>query len=141
MSRTYPLLRQLTGTLVLAVSEQFDNAALIWCETADTTVSIKLFNGIDLAEDRTYPETSLTISRTKAVLLLRWPLVLDTRGLTTLASVFCRIASHTLAHRVLAMNIKSLSPVRVSFLSLQLCPSSCRQSCDEDPPRGETGLG
>jgi hypothetical protein len=29
---TYPLLGQFTGTLVLAVSEKFDNTALIWCE-------------------------------------------------------------------------------------------------------------
>lgn len=37
----------------------------------------------------TYPETSLTISRTKAVRLLRWPLVRETRGLATRAVVFC----------------------------------------------------
>jgi len=36
----------------------------------------------------TYPETSLTISLTKAVFLLKWPLVLLTLGLTTRASVF-----------------------------------------------------
>ena len=29
---TYPLLGQLTGTLVLTVSEKFDNTALIWCK-------------------------------------------------------------------------------------------------------------
>lgn len=71
VSRTYPLLRQLTGTLVLAVSEQFDNAALVRCETADTTVSTHIIGYVDFGENRTYPETSLTISRTKAVLLLR----------------------------------------------------------------------
>lgn len=35
---TYSLLGQLTGTLVLAVTEEFDNATLIWCES----VSIEL---------------------------------------------------------------------------------------------------
>lgn len=29
----YSLLRELTGTLVLGVTDQFDNAALIWCKT------------------------------------------------------------------------------------------------------------
>lgn len=43
---------------------------------------------------RTYPETSFTISRTKAVLLLRWPFVLEIRGLTSRRSVFCRADSN-----------------------------------------------
>jgi len=30
---TEPLLSQLTRTLVLAVSEEFDNTTLVWCET------------------------------------------------------------------------------------------------------------
>jgi hypothetical protein len=37
---------------------------------------------------KTYPATSLTTSRTKAVRLLRWPLVRETRGLTTRGVVF-----------------------------------------------------
>ena len=37
---------------------------------------------------RTHPATSLTTSLTKAVLLLRWPFVLETLGLTTRAVVF-----------------------------------------------------
>jgi hypothetical protein len=32
-SKTYPLLGQLTRTLVLAVSEKFDNTTLIWCQS------------------------------------------------------------------------------------------------------------
>ncbi len=32
---TYPLLSQLSRSLVLAVSQQFDNTSLIWCETGD----------------------------------------------------------------------------------------------------------
>jgi len=32
-NKTYSLLCELTGTLVLAVAEKFDNAALVWCET------------------------------------------------------------------------------------------------------------
>lgn len=38
---TEPLLRQLTGTLVLAVSEEFDHAALIWCKTV-LTLDLKI---------------------------------------------------------------------------------------------------
>jgi hypothetical protein len=30
---TYPLLGQLTRTLVLAVSEEFDNTTLVWCKS------------------------------------------------------------------------------------------------------------
>jgi hypothetical protein len=30
---TEPLLRQLTRTLVLAVSEEFDDSALVWCKS------------------------------------------------------------------------------------------------------------
>jgi len=32
---TKPLLRQLTGTLVLAVSEQFNDTTLVWCEASN----------------------------------------------------------------------------------------------------------
>lgn len=34
-----PLLRQLTGTLVLAVTEQFDDATLIWRKSTDQWIS------------------------------------------------------------------------------------------------------
>lgn len=37
---------------------------------------------------KTHPATSLTMSLTKAVRLLRWPLVRETRGLTTRGVVF-----------------------------------------------------
>jgi len=36
----------------------------------------------------TYPETSFTISRTKAVRLLKWPLVREIRGLDSRGVVF-----------------------------------------------------
>lgn len=36
----------------------------------------------------THPATSLTTSRTKAVLLLRWPFILETLGLETRGVVF-----------------------------------------------------
>lgn len=39
--------------------------------------------------DRTYPETSLTISLTKAVRLLKWPFVREMRGLNSRGVVFC----------------------------------------------------
>jgi hypothetical protein len=42
--KTYPPLGQLTGTLVLAVSEQFDDSALIWGETIQTQSSEPRFN-------------------------------------------------------------------------------------------------
>jgi hypothetical protein len=42
--KTYPPLGQLTGTLVLAVSEQFDDSALIWGETIQTQLSEARFN-------------------------------------------------------------------------------------------------
>lgn len=92
---TYPLLGELTGTLVLAISEQFDDTALIWSKTvlARPSESFIISPAQKTSLISTYPETSLTISRTKAVLLLRWPFVLETRGLTTLASVFCTRAT------------------------------------------------
>ena len=31
--RTYSLLSQLTGTLVFAVAEEFDNTTLVWCKS------------------------------------------------------------------------------------------------------------
>lgn len=117
---TYPLLSQLTGTLVLAVSEKFDNTTLIWCKTILCQSQFPLL----LRRIGAYPETSLTISLTKAVRLLKWPLVLETRGFTTLASVFC-------THQV--------SPSS-SFTNKRLCPSSSFfRERNEDPPRGETG--
>lgn len=43
---------------------------------------------------QTHPATSLTTSLTKAVRLLRWPLVRETRGLTTRGVVFCSLTKH-----------------------------------------------
>jgi hypothetical protein len=86
--RTYPLLSQLTGTLVLAVAEEFDDTTLVWGKTIHTGPLATMAPLRGGWRGRTYPATSLTISRTKAVLLLRWPLVRETRGLTTRASVF-----------------------------------------------------
>lgn len=40
------------------------------------------------AVQSTYPETSFTISRTKAVRLLKWPLVREIRGLDSRGVVF-----------------------------------------------------
>ncbi len=74
-----PLLRQLSRPLVLAVAQEFDDAALVGCEavtqkpvspqnsSTDHNADVLLVYGV------TYPETSRTISRTNAVLLLRWP--------------------------------------------------------------------
>jgi len=33
--RTYSFLSELTCALVLAVAEEFDDAALVWCETGE----------------------------------------------------------------------------------------------------------
>jgi hypothetical protein len=91
---TYPLLGQLTRTLVLAIAEEFDNTTLVRGKTVQWQVSrgpsSRSFTIIPVrSNDATYPETSLTISLTNAVRLLKWPLVLLTLGLTTRASVFC----------------------------------------------------
>lgn len=111
----YPLLGELTGTLVLAVSEQFDNSALVGGEAGDAKLaccnvfkqifqilSMERRNNATVPSSRfwtapstdrsvdpssrmrhppdpnsalkkisTYPATSLTTSRTKAVRLLR----------------------------------------------------------------------
>lgn len=40
--KTYPLLGQLAGALVLAVSEQFDDTTLIWCETKQAMLEYPL---------------------------------------------------------------------------------------------------
>jgi hypothetical protein len=82
---TYPLLGQLTRTLVLAVSEEFDNTTLVWCKSIPS-LAIASINWP--SAEVTYPETSLTISLTNAVFLLKWPLVRLILGLTTRASVF-----------------------------------------------------
>jgi hypothetical protein len=66
---TEPLLRQLTCTLVLAVSEEFDNSALVWCKSI-IIVSAHTLTPSGKKEE-TYPATSFTISLTKAVLLLK----------------------------------------------------------------------
>jgi hypothetical protein len=38
--KTYPLLGELTGTLVLAVTEQFDDSALVWGKTVQSIINI-----------------------------------------------------------------------------------------------------
>lgn len=76
---TESLLRKLAGTLVLAVTEEFDDAALVWSKTIDGVVSVLFTRSfvarrcplIRYAFDITYPATSFTISLTNAVLLLR----------------------------------------------------------------------
>jgi hypothetical protein len=118
--KTYPLLSQLTGTLILAVSEQFNDTTLIWCKTVQMEPLEICSDDIEMGNDRTYPETSLTISRTNAVLLLKWPLVLETRGLTTLASVFYS------SKRYVSPSSLGNEGCRPRLSSLQLCPSSSR---------------
>jgi hypothetical protein len=65
---TESLLGQLAGALVLAVAEEFDNATLVWGKAIQHVSSCTITTE---PSDKTYPETSLTISRTKAVRLLR----------------------------------------------------------------------
>jgi hypothetical protein len=75
--RTYPLLGQLTGTLVLAVSEKFDDTTLIGSEAIKKSYNQYWFLHFFYLKKRTrdmyktHPATSLTTSRTKAVRLLR----------------------------------------------------------------------
>lgn len=91
--RTYPLLRQTAGALVLGVAEQLNNALLVGGKTENyqsVQFDILLHRGShrrslparsdvlgplrgDCA-DSTYPATSRVISRTKAVRLERKPL-------------------------------------------------------------------
>lgn len=76
----------------------------------------------------TYPATSLTTSRTKAVRLLRWPLVRETRGLTTRGVVF-----YTWRRK------KSTKCQRPSSASATGTASRrTRGQRSRDPPRGET---
>ena len=64
---TKTLLCELAGTLVLGVAEQLNNAALVWGKASIMLILRRnLYRRIDA-----YPETSLTISRTKAVRLLK----------------------------------------------------------------------
>jgi hypothetical protein len=127
---TEPLLGELTGTLVLAVTEQLNDTALVGGKAGRSEVSFCSIEIVQLdvlvacvcfgggiryqcpwaagripgspsnsrmrptrsdsgrGKISTYPATSLTTSRTKAVRLLRWPLVRETRGLETRAVVF-----------------------------------------------------
>lgn len=97
------LLCKLASTLVLAVAEKFDNAALVWCEAVGAYVSICLRDVEAIVGSgyiarlqagwgvKTYPETSLTMSRTKAVRLLRWPFMRETRGFTERGVTFCMV--------------------------------------------------
>lgn len=72
---TYSLLSQFTGTLVFAVSEEFDNTTLVWSESVEKGVLARVDTFAGPRADgillETYPDTSLTISLTNAVRLLR----------------------------------------------------------------------
>lgn len=137
---SYPLLGELASTLVLGVAEQFNHTLLVGSEAiAHQTWSacflhhqIRSCPSIETLDERrgkegkerekkTHPATSLTTSRTNAVRLLRWPLVRETRGLTTRGVVFY----------IPRKNIREK-------VSLLVRPSSATNS--RDPPRGETGL-
>lgn len=101
---------------------------------------------------KTYPATSRTTSRTKAVRFERWPLVLETRGLLTRAVVFYKVgkihcqrpssaemlfASMHLDQFENEVGAKAaLRPFSVilHFSSLQEQP----HRGSRDPPRGET---
>jgi hypothetical protein len=37
---TYPLLCELTGTLIFAVTEEFDDTTFIWCKTVVRNISV-----------------------------------------------------------------------------------------------------
>jgi hypothetical protein len=90
--KTYPLLGQTTGTLVLGVSEQFDDTLLVWGKAAGVLASVKStraktvdFACIARSESVelacvTYPATSRVISLTKAVRLDRKPFLLEILG-------------------------------------------------------------
>lgn len=67
----------------------------------------------------THPETSLTTSRTKAVLLLRWPFMRETLGLETRGVVFYNIPKNASSASIVC-NVSSMGRRR------------------RDPPRGET---
>lgn len=83
---TEPLLGELTGTLVLAVAEEFDNSALVWGKTDEQLE----FNCTQWVDWISYPATSLTMSLTKAVRLLSFPLEREMRGLFWRASTTYR---------------------------------------------------
>ncbi len=70
---TEPLLCELTSALVFTVSEEFDDAAFVWCETVPRPLISTCLceKGSGEGGGRTYPETSLTTSLTNAVRLLR----------------------------------------------------------------------
>ena len=66
-------------------------------KVAPVSVPSLRVQGCDCAADAcvvvylTYPETSLTISLTNAVLLLRWPFMRETRGFGWRGVTFCII--------------------------------------------------
>lgn len=66
-----PLLRKLSRALVLAVAEQLDNTALVWCEAVRTGMLVRVCDAICKLLWSAYPETSFTTSLTNAVLLLK----------------------------------------------------------------------
>ena len=92
VGETYPLLRKTTGTLVLRVTEEFDDALLIG---GKATVMVSIVSQCNHIEDgsrlcactqctlstfnykETYPATSRVISLTKAVRLDRKPFLLE----------------------------------------------------------------
>ena len=103
---TYPLLRQLPRPLILAVPQQLNHSAFIGrkpvpdpnihqhlIETNFPVSSLPFLllsrGGGGRNRKRYYPETSLTISLTNAVRLLKWPLVREIRGLDSRGVIFC----------------------------------------------------
>ena len=98
---TEPLLSELARALVLGVAEEFDDATLVGGEAVDARlVESWWWRGFPTGSrpgggggKKAYPETSLTMSLTKAVRLLRWPLVRETRGFDWRGVTFCIHAS------------------------------------------------
>lgn len=68
---TESLLGQLSRALVLGVTEEFDDTALVWGEAVEGVKLVCAFVSAWVGALVTYPETSFTTSRTKAVLLLK----------------------------------------------------------------------
>lgn len=60
---------------------------------------------------KTYPETSLTISLTNAVLLLKWPFMRETRGLGWRGVTFCTVAP------LLALHFPSIADSAVGTIA------------------------
>lgn len=105
MGETYPLLRETTGTLVLGVAEEFDDALLVggkavqllaqalrrWCWRQWQALHVCAVHHYCTSRcEQTYPATSRVISLTKAVRLDRKPFLLEilAAGVLGVTSVF-----------------------------------------------------